>query len=121
MASPLKITEADVGRILYVEASDLVDDVCTPISPETVINTAAVVVRNEDDGRLGVVFLTDPWLPPAGLGVYPKLSVRLVVDLNLYATQADALKAGLAVERGYHDQFGRRLDEIERLLTPDDA
>ena len=54
-AKPLTLTDADIGRIVYCA----VDCVYEMKPDDPMPDTAAVVVKNEKNGSLGLVFLRD--------------------------------------------------------------
>lgn len=111
---PLTITEADVGRIVYAEATDLIHDEMAPVTTLEDVDTAAVILQDEDTRRLGMVFLRWPW----GDG---SLRVSRIDGRRVYATQAEAVMAGALLEREGHDRWRQRIEELEALVMPADT
>ena len=118
---PLKLTEADVGRVVYGAVEDLFPD--TPeeffdLTEEECekwvqqFDTAHVVVltRNEDrQESIGVVVLRS-YISKAG-----KVSCW-AVDEGFYPTQLDAIQAGIEINRKYAESTLGAIDKLIAIM-----
>ena len=111
---PLKITEADVGRIVYVPPGLLENGPGDPCSAEEADPHAAVIVQDRESRKLWRVYLQTDL--EGGTG-YAKLSAYSVEHSeSLYGTPQDAILHAIHDERSYAERSLRAIDDLESEL-----